>query len=159
MLAGWAFPSRFYICHPADKRCNAINQRYWLDYLPKYAGDNIRRNRNTNLIRPSANSESYAEAEGLRPFSQWIRLINADTYITGPFDFAEVNGRKTRDRVSRANWLILAKFGQMFKNEVPSMTLSEYAVHFSQFHTMEAAPKSDRRVSAYLAHPSSPSSV
>ena len=80
------FLAQFYICHPADKKYNVI------------------------LIRPSANSESYAEAEGLRPFSQWIRLINADTYIAGPFDFAEVNGRKTRDRISRDQWLILAKF-------------------------------------------------
>jgi len=130
-----------------------------LDYLPTYTPDNIRRNRNTNLIRPSADSASYAEAEGLKPFSQWIRLVNADTYITGPFDFADVNGRRTRDRIARDQWLILAKFDQMFNNEVPSMSLPEYAVHFGQFHTVAPVPASDRRVTAYLAHPSSPSSV
>ena len=88
-----------------------------------------------------------------------IRLINADTYITGPFDFAEVNGKKTRDRTSRDQWLVLAKFGQMFNNEIPSMTLPGHAVHFSQFHTVAAVLESDRRVSAYLAHPSSPALV
>ena len=54
------------------------------------------------MIRPSANSESYAEAEGLTPFIPWIRLINADTYITGTFYFAEVNDRITRYRISTA---------------------------------------------------------
>ena len=69
-LQGGRFLTQLCICHPADKKYNAINQRYWLDYLPTYAGDNIRRNRNTNLIKPSSNSESYAEAKCLRPFSQ-----------------------------------------------------------------------------------------
>ena len=103
----------------------------------------------------------YAEAEGLWPFSQWIRLINADAYITGPFDFdfAEVSGRKTRDIISRDQWLILAKFGQMFNNEIPFMTLPEYAVHFSQIHTVTPVPGSDPIVFAYLAQPSNSSSV
>ena len=46
------FLAQFYIYHPANKKYNIINQRYWLDYLPKYAGDNICCNRNANLIRP-----------------------------------------------------------------------------------------------------------
>ena len=75
------------------------------------------------------------------------------------FDFAEVNGRKTRDRFPRDQWLVLARFGHMFNNEIPPMTLPEYAVYFSQFCTVATVPESDRRISAYLVYPSSPSSV
>ena len=82
------------------------------------------------MIRPSSQSEAYAKAEGLAPFSLWIRLTNSDTYITGPFEFADINGRKTRDRVPQDRWEKLSKMGHMFSNEVPSLSLPEYSVHF-----------------------------
>ena len=97
----------FYTCHPADKRYNAINQRYWLEYHPKLEVANPYRDRCTHIIRPSAQLPSYAIAEGLQPFSQWMRLTNADTFIVGPFDFAIINGRKSKDRVPFAQWKIL----------------------------------------------------
>ena len=53
-------------------------------------------------------------------------------------------GKRETEFLHRANWLILAKFGQMFNNEDPSMTLPEYAVYFSQFHIVEAVPEYDR---------------
>ena len=55
------------------------------------------RQHTAHLIRPSPESSQYAIAEGLAPFRQWIRLTNVSTYIDGPFDFAVVNNRTTRD--------------------------------------------------------------
>ena len=107
------------------------------------------------MIRPSSQSEYYAKAEGLKPFTQWIRLTNFDTYIAGPFDFAEINGRKSRDRVPQDQWKILAKFDHMFSNEVPPLSLPEYAVHFGQFHTVYSPPENNVCVAAHLTHPSS----
>ena len=92
------------------------------------------RNRTTHMIRPSAQSESYAAAEGLRPFRQWVRLTNADTFISGPFEFAVINGRKSRDRVGGERWKILAKFSHLFANEIPSLELPDYSVHCGQCH-------------------------
>ena len=73
------FLAQFYTCHPADKRYNAINQRYWLEYHPKFEVANPYCNKHTHMIRPSSQSEAYAKAEGLAPFSLWVRLANADT--------------------------------------------------------------------------------
>ena len=63
----------FYTCHPADKKYNAINQRYWLEYHPILEVAGPYRNRCTHMIWPFAQSPSYAVAEGLRPFSQWVQ--------------------------------------------------------------------------------------
>ena len=153
------FLVQFYVCHPADKKYNAINQRYWLEYHPNFEVANPYRNKHTHLIRPSSQSESYAKAEGLKPFSQWLRLTNSDTYISGPFDFAEINGRRTRDRVPKEQWETLSKFQHMFNNEIPSSALPEYAVHFGQFHTQYSVPEVNTRVTAYLANPSDPTTM
>ena len=153
------FLAQFYTCHPADKRYNAANQRYWLEYLPILEAADPFRNKHTHLIRPSNDSESYAVAEGLRPFSRWVRLTNEDTYVSGPFDFADVNGRRTRDRVPEAQWRILAKRTDLFSNEVPSLALPDYSVHFGQFHTSFTGQEVEARIDAYLANPSSPATV
>lgn len=149
----------FYTCHPADKRYNAVNQRFWLEYHPTLEVANPYRDRCTHMIRPSAQSASYAIAEGLRPFSQWIRLTNADTFIVGPFDFAVINGRKSKDRVSLAEWKILHQFKHLFNNEAPCLDLPDYSVHCGQFHTSFLSKDINSRVAAYLTAPSSPSTV
>ena len=110
------------------------------------------------MIRPSADSESYAKAEGLEPFSLWVKLTNDNTYISGPFDFADLNGRRTRDRVPEAQWRILAKH-QELANEVPSMELPEYSVHYGQFHTSFSDRVVEARIEAYLLSPSNPNTV
>ena len=128
-------------------------QRFWLEYHPALEVADPHRNRTTHLIRPSPQSESYAEAEGLRPFRQWVRLTNADTFISGPFEFAVINGRKSKDRVSEKHWKTLGKFSHLFANEIPSLELPDYSVHCGQFHfTFEDSGIGDR-VTAYLANP------
>ena len=97
------FLVEFYVGHPADKRYNAINQRFWLEYHPIIDMANPFRNRTTHLIRPSDQSQAYAAKERLRPFRQWARLNHSDTYISGPFDFAVINGRKPEIEFLRNN--------------------------------------------------------
>ena len=87
------FLVEFYVGHPADKRYNAKNQRFWLEYHPIVEIANPHRNWTTHLIRPSDQSQAYAAKERLRLFRQWVRLTNADTYVCGPFEFAVINGR------------------------------------------------------------------
>ena len=149
----------FYTCHPADKRYNAINQRYWLEYHPTLEVANPYRSRCAHMIRPSSQSPSYALAEGLKPFSQWVRLTNADTFITGPFDFAIINGRKSRDRISEKQWTTLGKHNHLFTNETPPLDLPDYSVHCGQFHTSFHSVPINTRIAAYSASPSSPSTV
>lgn len=146
-------------CHPEDKRYTTTNQRYWLEYHPRMTSANPHRNRKTHMIRPSSRSPSYALAEGLTPFSQCVPLTNADTYMTGPFDFAAINGRKTRDRVSAVQWKILSKFNYMFTNETPCLLLPDYSVHCGQFHTSFHSARLEGRLDACYVTPSKPEIV
>jgi hypothetical protein len=123
------FLFEFYICHPADWRDNAVNQRYWLqlhgvDHLcyPFQATD-------THLVRPSDTSESYATRHKLMPFKKWLNICHQDTYIHGPFEFASIRGRKTRDRIAQVDWDALALHSSMFCNPIPSFDVTTYSIH------------------------------
>jgi hypothetical protein len=83
----------------------------------------------THLIRPSDTSEAYANRHKLVPFRQWINLTHEDSYIHGPFDFAVVRGRKTRDRIDQRDWDVLSKHTSMFQNEIPRFDLPTYSIH------------------------------
>jgi hypothetical protein len=117
----------FYMSHPANIRYNAINQRFWLQY----------RNRTTatfgtldaHLITPSNTSEARAARLHLIPLRAWVNLTHGDTYIHGPFDFAIVNGRKSRDRVGQEAWDALASRQSMFSNPLPRFDLPTYSIH------------------------------
>eukprot|EP00956_Cyclotella_meneghiniana_P034898 scaffold109224_cov64-Cyclotella_meneghiniana.AAC.4 len=119
----------FYISHTDDIRYNNINQRFWLQY--HYLGDIISptQTSQTHLIRPSDTSESLAARRNLRPFRQWINLTHESSYIHGPFEFATINGRKTRDRISLDDWRILSSHSSMFHNAVPDLTMPSYSIH------------------------------
>ena len=144
---------------PTDKRYNAINPRYWLEYHPTLEVENTYRSRCAHMIRPSSQSPSYAIAEVLKPFSQWVRLTNADTFIAGPFYFAIINGRKSRDRISEKQYTTLGKHNHLFTNETPCLDLPDYSVHCGQFHTSFHSVPINTRIATYSASPSSPSTV
>ena len=147
------FLADFYICHPSDKRYNATNQRYWLHYHPLLTSDIESQHHTAHLIRPTAQSSEYARKENLRTFRQWIRITNTDTYIAGPFDFATINGRKTRDRISQLHWDVLKHYETLFTNELPSFTLPNYSVHFGQFHQTFTSAALGTRIRAYQSQP------
>jgi hypothetical protein len=153
------FLVNFFTCHPSDKYYNAINQRYWLEYHPILEEPNPHRQRSTHIIRPTQQSPSYAEAEGLLPFRQWVRLTNADTYIAGPFDFAIINNKKSRDRISIDQWNSLRQYSHLFSNEIPDISLPEYSIHYCQPHSSYDCQQHNERICAFLATPSSPSTV
>jgi hypothetical protein len=119
----------YFISHPADFRYNATNQRFWLQYhLPTELLGPCS-SCNTHLIRPSDTSEAYASRHKLVPFRRYINLTHRDTFIHGPFDFATVHGRKTRDRVDQADWCILRSNTAMFHNPIPSVEIPTYSIH------------------------------
>ena len=83
----------------------------------------------THLIRPSDTSETLAARKGLIAFRQWANLTHEATFLHGPFDFATLNGRKSRDRVSNDNWNILASLSSQYDNPPPTFDLPTYSVH------------------------------
>ena len=126
----------FYVQHTDDSRFNAINQRFWLQYhqrndilLPSAPLE-------CHLIRPSSTSESYAAQHDLVPFRQWINISHLSTYVCGPFEFATIQGRKTRDRISPNEWNILRSQAQRFSNMLPKPELPSFSVHVDRsIHT------------------------
>jgi len=123
------FLFEFYICHPADWCDNTVNQRYWLQL---HDVDDLRHPRqasDTHLVRPSDTSDSHATRHKLMPFRKWLNICHQDTYIHGPFEFASIEGRKTRDRIAQVDWAALALHSSMFCNPVPSFDVATYSIH------------------------------
>ena len=119
----------FYMVHPSDLRYNAMNQRYWLQYHLKGDLINPSATSETHLIRPSDTSEQLAQRHNLSPLRQWVTLTHEATYIHGPFDFAAIRGRKSRDRVDASDWQVLTQQKEMYSNLPPNMELPTYSVH------------------------------
>ena len=40
-----------------------------------------------------------------------------------------MNNRKTRDRISKQDWQVLASFSHLFQNPLPSFDVPTYSVH------------------------------
>ncbi len=138
-LQDGCFRLDFFICHPSDSRINAINQRYWLQYHTMSKLQSPLSLMETHLIKPSNTSIDYAQRHKLRPFRKWLNLTHLDTFIYRPFKFASVNDRKTRDRVSQADWDILKLHLNMFHNPIPQFDVPSYSIHVDrcahvQFH-------------------------
>ncbi len=127
-LDGW-FLFEFYICHPADWRYNAVNQRYWIQYHGQEDITHPTFSTETHLVCPSDTSDNYARCHNLLPFWKWLNITHLDTYIHGPFEFTSVQGRKTHDRISQDNWNILQWHISMFQNPIPKFDVPTYLIH------------------------------
>ena len=107
-----------------------------------------------HVVHPSPTSESYANQNNLVPFRQWINLSHESTYIHGPFDFASINGRKTRDRISNDNWEHLYNLSERFVNALPKRDLPTFSVHVDNAaHTTVKSCEISKCLLAYAADP------
>jgi hypothetical protein len=136
------FLVEFYVAHPQDVCHNVINQQFWLQYCK--ANSISKGHLDAHLITPSDTSEDRALRLHLHPVHCWTNLTHGDTYIPGPFNFATVPGKKTRDRVDQDCWDALATKSSMFSNKLPSFVIPTYSIHLdcgvhSIFPGMEAA--------------------
>jgi hypothetical protein len=130
----------FYTSHPSDSRLNAVNQRYWLCYHSRSDLMGLCSPSDMHLIRPTDTSEEYASRHNLLTFRQYVNLTHSDTFIHGPFDFAILGGRKSRDRVGNGDWRILHSKLSMFENLVPPEDITTYSVHIDACaHTIFAS--------------------
>ncbi len=136
----------FYMSHPANVCYNAINQHFLLQY----------RNRNTptfgtldaHLITPSDTSADRAARLHLIPVHAWVNLTHGNTYIHGPFDFAIVNGQKSRDCVGQEAWDALVARQAMFSNPLPRFNLPTYSINvdrgiYTVYPDLITAPSGD----------------
>ena len=54
--------------------------------------------------------EKYCLEKSLIPFEKWSYIGRENIFIHGPFNFATLNGRKTKDRISELDWKKLIQF-------------------------------------------------
>ena len=123
------FLFEFYICHPADWRYNAVNQRYWIQFHGREDMLHPSLTTETHLVRPSDTSDDHANRHNLLPFRKWLNITHTDTYIHGPFEFATVRGRKSRDRICQEDWDALWQHTTMFQTPLPAFDIPTYSMH------------------------------
>ncbi len=83
----------------------------------------------TQLICPSDTSKAYANHHKLLPFHRFLNLTHTDKYIHNPFNYATVNGQKSRDQICQVNWDIPLSKIKMFHNPLPPSEVPLYSVH------------------------------
>ena len=123
------FLFEFYICHPADWRYNAVNQRYWIQFHGREDMLHPSLTTETHLVRPSDTLDDHANRHNLLPFWKWLNITHTDTYIHGPFKFDTIRGRKSRDRICQEDWDALWQHTTMFQNPLPAFNVPTYSIH------------------------------
>ena len=114
------FIMNFMIQHPKDDKVSYPAKRFWLEYHKMLNPKKL--HTNYIIMQPSDKSPKEAEAQDLVPYREWINIKDSSTFIHGPFNFAIINGRQTRDRISNRDWQILMHQKHMYNNETPAIT-------------------------------------
>jgi hypothetical protein len=84
-----------------------------------------------HLIRPSDISTAVAARILLVPFRRWLNLTHSDTFLYGPFNFATVNGWKTRNHVLQVDWDLLSCHKSQLLDPLPRFDLPLYSIHIN----------------------------
>lgn len=139
----------FLICHPKDRDIHPKNQRWWLEY---HAASSVARlhEGDYHLIRPDQYASIYAKNNRLHPFCQWVNLLHPATFIHGPFEFATINNRLTRDRISVDDWTQLTIASSKYDDTAPDLDVRDWSgIQYSRnYHTTIMDPDVHARVLA-----------
>jgi hypothetical protein len=145
----------FFIIHPSDKQQHPRNQRWWLEYHPSSSIARIHQG-DYHLLRPDSYASVYAKENYLHPFCQWVNLLHESTYIHGPFEFATINGRITRDRISDKDWQQLSIAHNKYDDTPPDLDRPDFTgIQFSRnYHTsVTDAAVHSRILATRFTHP------
>ena len=114
------FLAEFYIEHYRDIKIKACHRRFWLEYHKTNSYKTL--SSDYHILQPSQYSETAATRLNLIPFRDWIQIDDPAISIHGPFEFATLQGRKTRDRIATSDWQALAHRQSAFHNPAPAIT-------------------------------------
>jgi hypothetical protein len=124
------FLIEFFIEHHRDKHIDICNCRYWLEYHTTNSHKSL--SVDCHILQPSQYSETTAQSMNLVPYRQWIQVDDPLVALHGPFNFATLNNRKSRDRVAERDWLILHERRSLFHNPAPDISQRIMHVDISQ---------------------------
>jgi hypothetical protein len=68
----------------------------------------------------------------LVPYREWLNLSDPTITLWGPFEFATINQRKTRDRVLSTDWSQLQTMQAQYDNQAPVLRNRNLMVDVSQ---------------------------
>ena len=114
------FIANFLIQYPKDSESSFENKRYWTEYHESLSNKQL--NSHYHLIQPSEVTQRIATQQNLVPYREWINLSDTSIRLHGPFDFAILNHRKTRDRINTTDWAILRSLSKSYDNDPPNLT-------------------------------------
>jgi hypothetical protein len=120
----------FFIEHHRDKNLDICTRRYWTEYHKTNSHKSL--SLDYHILQPSQYSENTAKSMGLTPYREWVQLDDPSINLHGPFNFATLNNRKTRDRVAKADWLILQDREALYNNAAPKLSTRIMSVDITQ---------------------------
>ena len=144
------FIVNFLIEHPKDTTKSFENKRYWTEYHESSSFKQL--GTKYHLIQPSETSQIIAKQQNLVPYREWINLSDPSILIHGPFNFATLNNRKTRDRVSTTNWEILRSSSKLYDDSPPHLSkLIQSNVYWNQpIQLQQSSTEVNTRTSQFL---------
>jgi hypothetical protein len=144
------FLVQFFIQHFNDDSVNLTEKRYWLEY---HSHHNKKKTLGTqyHLILPSSISPDIAQTRNLVPYREWMYLFPDTQFLHGPFNFATINNRKTRDRISTTDWKLL--ISEKDKYDCPPPQFSHSIIHIAtteQPITHHSKPSVDKQIQSFM---------
>jgi hypothetical protein len=114
------FLAKFLIAHHRDAKLDISDRRFWLEYNfsnpPKCLGIDY------HILQPLQYSAATEKSKQLVSYREWINISDPELTIHGPFNFATLNNRKTRDRISATDWKSLAESQAKYHNHAPQLS-------------------------------------
>jgi hypothetical protein len=136
-LSDGCYLVQFFICHPKDTLHHPRNQRWWLEY---HAASTVAclHQGDYHILRPDSYAPIYTKDLNLHPYCQWVNLLNPGTCIHGPFEFATINGCRTRDRISLTDWDLLSQSSDRYDDDPPDLAHQDFTgIQFMRsYHTV-----------------------
>jgi hypothetical protein len=151
-LQNGRFLMDFYIEHHRDGALDIRDRRFWLEYHRSNSHKTI--STRYHILQPSQFSERTATNKDLVPYREWINLSDPTVNLLGPFDFATINNRKTRDRVPGPQWSQLQAQKTRFDNDAPVLRNRAMMIDVSQpiYETITTDTEVARRCTAFMGH-------
>jgi hypothetical protein len=142
----------FFIEHHRDKNLDICNRRYWLEYHKTNSYKSL--SVDYHIVQPSQYSEATATSMSLVPYRQWMQVNDPSVALHGPFNFATLNHRKTRDRVAAKDWLVLAEHKGSYHNKAPQLSPRVMHVDISQptYENIHGNQEVEARCQDFLLH-------
>jgi hypothetical protein len=100
-LQNGRFLVEFFIEHHGDSTLDIRERHFWVEYHRSNSHKTL--STAYHILQPSQFSEKIALDKNLVSYREWIQLSDPSILLHGPFNFATIHDRKTRDRIAETD--------------------------------------------------------